>query len=110
MTGRCVIAPPSPLADRAGYVPRCPSKYTGPWWWGLWCCRQCVLCGEHTGNDNLRCRECDIDVLQGVVPEERYDARFAAATTPHGVCARRAAREQGRALRVVAVEGKGAKR
>lgn len=75
MTGRCVIAPPSPLADRAGYVPRCPSKYTGPWWWGLWCCRPCVLCGEHTGNDNLRCRECDIDVLQGVVPEERYDAR-----------------------------------
>ena len=34
----------------------------------------------------------------------------AAATTPHGECARRAAREQGRALRVVALEGKGAQR
>jgi hypothetical protein len=85
MTAGCANAPASPLADRAGYVPRCPA-YDSLWrWWPIWCERPCLGCGELTANDNMRCRECDIDWLQDHFDGD-YDALFDAATAPHGVC------------------------
>jgi len=84
MTGRCVSGPASPLADRAGYVPRVPKAEFGRHWF-FWCERPCVGCGELTCNDNIRCRECDIDWLQDYFNGD-YDALFDAATVPFGVC------------------------
>jgi hypothetical protein len=81
MTALCLTAPPSPLADRAGYVPRGLLRHQ-------WCERPCLgACGEHTANDAMLCSGCAVDWALDVGVED-YDALFAAATTPHGVCAR----------------------
>jgi hypothetical protein len=85
VTAACLTAPASPLADRAGYVPRCHRRNNDGRWWWLWCERPCLGCGELTANDNLRCRECDIDWLQDHFNGD-YDALFAAATAPFGAC------------------------
>lgn len=88
MSGRCERGPASPLAERAGYVPRVPAPELG-YHWFFWCRRPCVGCGELTCNDNLLCRECDLDVLQDVMPMDEAEAKRAAATAPFGVCGAR---------------------
>lgn len=58
--------------------------------WFFWCCRPCVECGLFTCNDNLLCRECDLDVLMDVTPREEIETKRAAAIAPFGLCSVRA--------------------
>ena len=79
MNGLCVNGPASPLADRAGYIPRVHSH-------DLWCARPCAGgCGDETANAGVLCSGCEGDWVRGIGDDD-VDLFVTLATVPHGVC------------------------
>lgn len=83
-TPSCRAGARSPLADRAGYIPRCVTR-------GAWCVRECLgQCGEWTANDDGRCLVCRADLLREFGYADARELAFI-ANFPFGECRRRGA-------------------
>lgn len=79
MTGCCANGPASPLADRAGYVPRSAEREQ-------WCTRPCAAgCGDETASERVLCSGCEGDWVRGIGDDD-VDLFVVLATVPFGVC------------------------
>lgn len=83
-TPPCRAGAPSPLAERAGYVPRCVEREN-------WCTRRCAAaCGAETANEDALCGGCEGDWIRGIGDDD-IDTLIERATVPHGLCRSRGA-------------------